>query len=79
MTYEGNPPQTRTEAFTQLTAQGMDADKAFTILALIVADSTESIVDAKHMRDIRELAQAYVKLTGLEAEFAWLGKTKGER
>lgn len=67
-------PQTRTEAFAELVAGGMNADKAFTILALIVADTSESSIDAMHMRDLRELARAYVAHTGMEAEFAWIGK-----
>lgn len=80
--WEWKSPMTRTEAFTQLTTQGMGADKAFTILALIAADSTpNSPIDHLHMADIRELAQAYVEHTGMEAEFAWLGAgvAKGER
>lgn len=74
-TWEWIPPKSRTEAFEELTAQGMNADKAFTILALIAADSTpNSPIDHLHMADIRELARAYVEHTGMEAEFAWLGK-----
>jgi len=72
--WEWKSPMTRTEAFAELIAGGMAADKAFTILALIVANSSESEIDALHMRDMRELARAYVKHTGMEAEFTWLGK-----
>jgi hypothetical protein len=77
--YEWNPPMTRTEAFADLVDGGMSADKAFTILALIAADSPTSPIDASHMADIRELAEAYVKHAGMEAEFAWLGKTEGRK
>lgn len=79
--WEWIPPKTRTQAFTELVADGMNADKAFTILALIAADSPTSPIDALHMAEIRELARAYVKHTGMEAEFAWIGKgvAKGER
>lgn len=82
MNYEWNPEKTRTEAFEDLVGNGFDADKAFTILALIVANTSESTIDALHMRDIRELSRAYAVHTGMESEFVRLGKvvvTEGER
>lgn len=60
-------PQTKAESFAQLTSQGMDADRAFVILAFVSANTAPGLRDDAHMADIRELAQAYAAFTGQES------------
>lgn len=60
-------PQTRAQSFTQLTSEGMDADRAFVLLTIITANSSASILDGEHMAEIRGLVAGYAAFTGQES------------
>lgn len=60
-------PQSKAESFAQLIAQGMDADRAFVVLAIVTANTSPSALDGKHMAEIRELAGVYAEYTGQES------------
>lgn len=60
-------PQSKAESFAQLIAQGMDADRAFVVLAVVTANTQASVLDAQHMAEIRELARVYAEYTGQES------------
>jgi len=60
-------PQSKAESFAQLTSQGMDADRAFVVLAIVTANTAPSMLDGEHMAEIRELARVYAAFTGQES------------
>lgn len=60
-------PQSKAESFAQLTAEGMDADRAFVVLAIVSANTAPSDLDPQHMAEIRELARVYAGFTGQES------------
>lgn len=57
-------PQTKAESFAQLTSQGMDADRAFVVLAIVTANTAPSSLDPQHMAEIRALSRVYAEFTG---------------
>jgi len=60
-------PQSKAESFAQLTSQGMDADRAFVVLAIVAANTAPSMLDGEHMAEIRELVGVYAEYTGQES------------
>ncbi|MET3658499.1 hypothetical protein [Sporosarcina psychrophila] len=60
-------PQTRADSFAQLTAEGMDADRAFVVLTIVAANMAPGMLDGEHMAGIRELARVYTEYTGQES------------
>lgn len=61
------PAPTKAESFAKLTADGMDANRAFVVLAIVTANSSPSVLDGAHMAEIRELVSVYAEHTGQEA------------
>lgn len=66
-------PMTKAQSFAKLTSDGMDADRAFVVLAIVAANTPSSPFDAALMAEIRELALAYVEHTGQES-LMWSGE-----
>lgn len=60
-------PQSKTQAFAQLTSEGMAPDAAFVALAIVVANTAPSALDPQHMAEIRELVAEYARHTGQES------------
>lgn len=60
-------PQSKAESFAQLTSQGMDADRAFVVLAIVSSNTAPGALDGEHMREIRELTRVYAEYTGQES------------
>lgn len=60
-------PQTKAQSFAKLTSEGMDADKAFIVLTIVAANGAPSVLDGKHMAEIRELVRVYAEHTGQES------------
>lgn len=56
-----NPPSV-TESFAKLTSEGgLDADRAFVVLAIVAAQNSPSTLDGEHMAKIRELVAVYTE------------------
>lgn len=57
--YADHSPPSIAESFAKLTTEGMDADRAFIVLAIVAAQNSPSTLDGEHMAKIRELVAVY--------------------
>lgn len=57
--YANHNPPSVAESFAKLTSEGMNADRAFVVLAIVAAQNSPSTLDGEHMCKVRELVDVY--------------------